>query len=247
MASLLKVVLLLSIVTLALCATKSGESDSKESEEQQHLTPSSGSQFVKDPFLFYKWPGFGQAEGVYGRWPYYPFFFVEKEKKKKDGEEDDVQDDVQDDEDEEEDDEDEPQDDFFHNKHKHHHHHHHHDHKPWKKQKPTAVSSIGVSPPSDPWEEKATWWGVLRPKVRSGLDLNLNQESYEQLDSYEEDGEEEDEGQDDLLEEDLQRVWVTGDGSVRHLGSDYRGQSPSLYYVPEPYPYRSSGYYGGYY
>jgi hypothetical protein len=61
-------------------------------------------KFIEDPFVFYKWPGFARAEGLYGKWPWYPAFIIDKSKE--DSEEEAADDEVQNEaKDEEEDDE----------------------------------------------------------------------------------------------------------------------------------------------
>ncbi|OXA56138.1 hypothetical protein Fcan01_08611 [Folsomia candida] len=61
--------------------------------------------YLEDPWYFYKWPGFGQAEGVVARWPWWPQAVpvegqknaVQDDENNSDEEQDDEDDEVQDD------------------------------------------------------------------------------------------------------------------------------------------------------
>jgi len=74
------------------------------------LDPSKKDKFVSDPFIFYKWPGFAQAEGLFGQWPWYPAFVIDR-RKNDDDEANDDEDAEKDEEDAQDDKEDEEEDD----------------------------------------------------------------------------------------------------------------------------------------
>ncbi|XP_021951906.1 nucleolin [Folsomia candida] len=119
--------------------------------------------YLEDPWYFYKWPGFGQAEGVVARWPWWPQAVPVE------GQKNAVQDDENNSDEEQDDEDDEVQDDAGDHGHGHGHgdDDHHPHHRKTYKQKPTAVHSVGWGPAVG----KATWYGVLNAKVNSRSDL----------------------------------------------------------------------------